>query len=83
MRVALCTRPITLFLVFIFCTKTPWLALSTENNCLRNEHSFSMLWLMEKETISLAEVIQPTMISWLSLLSVQGRYPAKLIALIN
>lgn len=42
-----------------------------------------MLWLMEEETLSLAEVIQPTMISLLSPLSVEGMYPAKLIALIS
>lgn len=83
MRVAVCTMPITLFLLFIFCARTSWVTSSTLNNCLRNEHSSSMLWLMEEETLSLAEVIQPTMISLLSPLSVEGMYPAKLIALIS
>lgn len=40
------------------------------------------MWLMEKENMSLAEVIQTTMIS-LSPLTVEGMYTAKFIALIS
>lgn len=83
----LCTMLTTLFLVFIFCVKSQWLILSTENRGLRKENSHPMLSMVnggrKYENVSLAEVIQLTTSSFWSPLTVEGIYNAKFMALIS